>query len=125
MKKLWRSGMIDKKVLRERERAEYINRLERTILELRRKPPEPEPCHCKRHNGVAYVPVELSDEDRDDYWLAHHRRDIDCNPLTPIQSAKKWSEGIKALFCGEYGSGIEFEKKSLNENRKAKGFKEE
>lgn len=45
MKKFWRSGMIDKKVLREREQAEYINRLERTILELRRKPPEPEPCY--------------------------------------------------------------------------------
>lgn len=37
MKKLWRSGMIDKKVIREREQAEYINRLERTILELRKE----------------------------------------------------------------------------------------
>lgn len=36
MKKFWRSGMIDKKVVREREQAEYINRLHRTILELRR-----------------------------------------------------------------------------------------
>lgn len=37
MKKFWRSGMIDKKVVREREQAEYINKLERTILELRRE----------------------------------------------------------------------------------------
>lgn len=36
MKKFWRSGMIDKKVVVEREREEYINRLHRTILELRR-----------------------------------------------------------------------------------------
>ena len=34
MKKFWRSGMIDKKVIVERERKEYINRLHRTILEL-------------------------------------------------------------------------------------------
>lgn len=38
MKKFWRSGMIDKKVFREREQAEYINRLERAILELRKEP---------------------------------------------------------------------------------------
>ena len=36
MAKFWRSGMIDKKVVREREQAEYINKLHRTILELRR-----------------------------------------------------------------------------------------
>lgn len=37
MAKFWRSGMIDKKVVREREQAEYINKLHRTILELRRE----------------------------------------------------------------------------------------
>lgn len=37
MKKFWRSGMIDKKVVREREQEEYINRLHRTILELRKE----------------------------------------------------------------------------------------
>ena len=39
MKKFWRSGMIDKKVVAEREQDEYINKLQRTILELSRKPP--------------------------------------------------------------------------------------
>lgn len=34
MKKFWRSGIIDKKVVKEREQSEYINKLERTILEL-------------------------------------------------------------------------------------------
>ena len=94
MKKFWRSGMIDKKVVREREQAEYINKLHRTILELSKKPPEPEPC--------SYIPVELSDKEIDDYWLAYHRRDIADNPLTPAQSAKKWGEGVRALFTGEY-----------------------
>lgn len=36
MSKFWRSGMIDKKVIAKREQAEYINKLERVILELRR-----------------------------------------------------------------------------------------
>lgn len=34
MVKFWRSGMIDKKVVKKREREEYINKLERIILEL-------------------------------------------------------------------------------------------
>lgn len=50
MKKFWRSGMIDKKVVREREQEEYINKLHRTILELSRKPPEPEPLY--RHPDI-------------------------------------------------------------------------
>ena len=37
MSKFWRSGMIDKKVIREREQAEYINKLQRAILELTRE----------------------------------------------------------------------------------------
>lgn len=41
MKKFWRSGMIDKKVVAEREREEYVNKLQRTILELTREEEEP------------------------------------------------------------------------------------
>ena len=41
MAKFWRSGMIDKKIVREREQDEYINKLHRTILELSREEPEP------------------------------------------------------------------------------------
>nr|DAN53669.1 MAG TPA: hypothetical protein [Caudoviricetes sp.] len=92
MKKFWRSGMIDKKVIREREQAEYINRLERTILELRRKTPEPEPLHQRYgmefgSNNKAYF-FELKDEDKDDYWLAQHRKDININPLMKHSSIK-------------------------------------
>lgn len=41
MKKFWRSGMIDKKVVAEREQDEYINKLERVILESTREEEEP------------------------------------------------------------------------------------
>lgn len=37
MKKFWRSGLIDKKVIAKRQQEEYINKLHRTILELRRE----------------------------------------------------------------------------------------
>ena len=37
MAKFWRSGMIDKKVVAKREQDDYINKLERVILELTRE----------------------------------------------------------------------------------------
>ena len=87
MAKFWRSGMIDKKVVKEREQAEYINKLERTILELRRKPPEPEPN---------YAIVHTSDN-------RSFKREIPREkPLTPTQSAKKWGEGIAKMFANKY-----------------------
>ena len=61
-KKFWRSGMIDKKVVKEREQAEYINRLERTIL-------------------------ELSKPDIDDLI-----NDTVDKPLTPAEFVKKWGD---------------------------------
>ncbi len=108
MKKLWRSGMIDKKVLKAREQEEYVRKLETRILFLKRALNQVygmEECSksnssvsIERLNGVAYIPVELSDEDRDDYWLAQHKRDSGCTPLTPVQSAKKWGEAVKEYF---------------------------
>ena len=87
MKKFWRSGMIDKKVIAKREQVEYINKLERVILELSRKPPEPDP---------KYATVYTSDN-------RSFKREIPRDkPLTPAQSAKKWGEGVRALFTGEY-----------------------
>lgn len=55
MKKFWRSGMIDKKVVTEHEQDEYINKLERTILELRRKPPEPKPSNVTLDFGEGCI----------------------------------------------------------------------
>lgn len=83
-KKFWRSGMIDKKIVKEREEAEYINKLERSILELTR---EEEP---------KYATIYTSDN-------RSFKREIPREkPLTPTQSAKKWGEGVRALFTGEY-----------------------
>lgn len=45
MKKFWRSGMIDKKVIEKRKQDDYMNKLHRTILELSIKPPEQEPWY--------------------------------------------------------------------------------
>ena len=42
MKKLWRSGMIDKRVVERREQAEYINKLHMVVNEFRREQSEPE-----------------------------------------------------------------------------------
>lgn len=57
MKKFWRSGMIDKKVVAEREREDYINKLERTILELKRE----EPDVSDLINGIDYDEVRVGD----------------------------------------------------------------
>lgn len=84
MAKFWRSGMIDKKVVKEREEAEYINKLERIILELTR---EEEP---------RYATFYTSDN-------RSFKREIPREkPLTPAQSAKKWGEGIVKMFANEY-----------------------
>ena len=57
MKKFWRSGMIDKKIVREREQDEYINKLHRTILELTRE----EPDVSDLINGIDYDEVRVGD----------------------------------------------------------------
>ena len=62
MKKLWFSGMIDKKVIIERERKEYIDKLHRTI-------------------------IELSKPDIDDLI-----NDTVDKPLTPAEFVKKWGD---------------------------------
>ena len=86
MAKFWRSGMIDKKVVAEREQAEYINKLERVILELRREEEEPEYTTFYDDKGQPYTKMKIDRK----------------KPLTPTQSAKKWGEGVRALFTGEY-----------------------
>lgn len=56
MKKFWRSGMIDKKVLREREREEYINKLEMSNLFLKKE--WDEGCYAvdiETYNNIAII----------------------------------------------------------------------
>lgn len=84
-KKFWRSGMIDKKVVKEREEAEYINKLERVILELTREEEEPK-----------YATIYTSDN-------RSFKREIPREKLlTPTQSAKKCGEDIAKLFINDY-----------------------
>ena len=56
MKKFWRSGMIDKRVIDRREQDEYINKLHRTILELSRKLDVSDLI-----NGIDYDEVRVGD----------------------------------------------------------------
>lgn len=84
MSKFWRSGMIDKKIVAERGQAEYINKLERTILELSRE--EPEYATFYDDKGQPYTKMKIDRK----------------KPLTPSQSAKKWGEGVRVLFTGGY-----------------------
>lgn len=86
MAKFWRSGMIDKKVIAKRKQEEYINKLQKTILELRREEPEPEYATFYDDKGQPYTKMKIDRK----------------KPLIPSQSAKKWGEGVRALFTGEY-----------------------
>jgi hypothetical protein len=118
MKKLWRSGMIDKKVLREREQAEYVNRLERTILELRRKPPEPEPSNVILEFGEGQIICAPRGSLKDIMHYESHS----YNRKTTRENINDWLfEQLRNH--PRYDSDIEYDK-TLNENRKAKGFKE-
>ena len=64
MKKFWRSGMIDKKVIRAREQEEYINRLHMGIIELRKESIKPKPCQCVyQDNNGKYVYYQSDDYD--------------------------------------------------------------
>lgn len=60
MKKFWHSVMIDKKVIEKRQQDEYINKLHRTILELKRE---------KHPDMIDYM--ELMD------WYLKHRKPYD------------------------------------------------
>lgn len=86
MAKFWRSGMIDKKIVAKREQDEYINKLQRTILELSREYEEPEYATFYDDKRQPYTKMKINGK----------------KPLTPTQSAKKWGEGVRALFTGEY-----------------------
>ncbi|MCS8612797.1 hypothetical protein [Streptococcus thermophilus] len=60
MKKFWRSGMIDKKIIEKREHDEYLNKLHMTIIELKRE---------KHPDMIDYM--ELMD------WYLKHRKPYD------------------------------------------------
>lgn len=99
MVKFWRSGMIDKKIVKEREQEEYINRLQRTILELSRE----EPDVSDLINGIDYDEVRVGDnvilefkdgsilvEPKDsvsEALLNFNKQFITTSPKTPVKDA--------------------------------------
>lgn len=144
MKKFWRSGMIDKKVVIERERKEYINRLHRTILELSRKTPKPDPRYNHPYIGDLINGIEQPFKIADDYdevrigdnvLLDFNKQFITTQPKTPVKDAildvySYWAKRSAQMRCDadiEFGRKIEEvekEKNTLNDIRKAKGFEE-
>lgn len=112
MKKFWRSGMIDKKVVAKREQEEYINKLERTILELSRKPPEPEPKY-----GIMSAK---------EWKEARTKMIADNYKESNMDSILGWmTKNLRDHpHYDRYEADIEFEKKTSNEHRKAYGIKE-
>lgn len=119
MKKFWRSGMIDKKVVREREQEEYINRLHRTILELSRKPPEPEP---------KYAIVHTSDNRSHKVRIADDYDEVRVGDNVILEFFSRMNRNRPNY--NRYEADITFDKnweknrKTLNDIRKAKGFEE-
>lgn len=123
MKNFWRSGMIDKKVVAEREREEYINRLQRTILELSRKPPKPEPKYAIVHTsdnrshkvkiGDNYDEVRIGDNVILDFGG-------ECIIAAPKERLK---DSMFNTYCewlknrGPYDSDLKFEKQAFGENK--------
>ena len=144
MKKIWRSGMIDKKIVKEREQEEYINRLHSTILELSRKPPEPDPRYNHPDIGDLINGIKQPFKIADDYdevrvgdnvILDFNKQFITTQPKTPVKDAivdtySYWAKRNAHMRCDadiEFGIKIEKvkkKKKTLNEIRKAKGFGE-
>lgn len=129
MKKLWRSGMINKKVVMERERKEYIDKLHRTILELS-KPDIGDLINDTVDNPL--TPAEFvkkwGDYDvikqGDNVTLEFGEGQIVCAPKERLKDSindtySRWLKNRKP-----YDSDIKFEKNTLNEIRKSKGFKE-
>lgn len=109
MAKFWRSGMIDKKVVREREQAEYINKLERTILELSRE----EPDVGDLINGIDYDEVRKGDnvilDFGEDFIIATPRERLKDSMFNAYS---RWLRNR-----GPYDINLKFEKQAFGENK--------
>lgn len=125
MKKFWRSGMIDKKIVAEREQAEYINKLQRTILELRRKPPEPEPRYAIIHTSdnrshKVRIADDYDEIRRGDETILDFYKPIDKESPTRASIREMYEWCLK--HRKEY-DGMDWEK-ILNEIHQSREFKE-
>lgn len=129
MKKFWRSGMIDKKIVVEREQNEYINKLQRTILELNRKPPEPEPRYAIVHTSDNRSHKVRIADDYDEVRVGDETI-LDFGETIIAAPKERLKDSMFNAYCGwlknrgPYDSDIDFEKKAFNEICKDKEFKE-
>lgn len=136
MAKFWRSGMIDKKVIKEREQAEYINRLHRAIFLLRNseygmkeRPKYNHPDIGDLINGVeqSFKIADDYDEVRvgDNVLLNFNKQFITTRAKTPVKDAiidscSYWLRKNAAKRCDadiKYGRKIEEIIKNENNTR--------
>ena len=122
MAKFWRSGMIDKKVIAEREQEEYINKLERTILELSRKPPEPEPKYAIVHTSDNRShKVKIADDYDEvrvgDNIILDFGETIIAAPRERLKDSMFNAYSRWLRNHGPYDSDLKFEKQAFGENK--------
>lgn len=113
--------MIDKKVVAKREQEEYINKLQRTILELSRKPPEPEPKYTHPDIGdlindtTDYDEIRYGDNvilDFKDGCIVVGRKDSVKDSPTFI--FHEWIRNRKPY--DHYDADVAFDKKTFGDN---------
>lgn len=120
MKKFWRSGMIDKKVVKEQEReeTEYINKLERVILELTR---EEEPKYAIVHTSDNRShKVKIADDydeiRKDDNVILDFGEDfIIAAPRERLKDSMFNAYSRWLRNRGPYDSDLKFEKQTFGE----------
>lgn len=120
MKKFWRSGMIDKKVVAEREREEYVNQLQRTILELSRKPPEPEPKYAIVHTSdnrshKVKIADNYDEVRKGDNVILDFGETIIAAPRERLKDSMFNAYSRWVRNRGSYDSDLKFEKQTFGE----------
>lgn len=120
MKKFWRSGMIDKKVIIEREQEEYINKLERVILDLTREEEEPKYAIVHTSDNRSHK-VKIAD-DYDEVRVGDNII-LDFGETTITAPKERLKDSMFNTYCGwlknrgPYDSDINFEKQAFGENK--------
>lgn len=129
MKKFWRSGMIDKKVVVERERKEHINKLELTIHFLKRElNSEYGMKECSKYGNMSAkewkeARTKLIADDYDEVRVGDNVI-LDFGGECIIAAPKeRLKDSMFNTYCewlknrGPYDSDLKFEKQTFGENK--------
>lgn len=128
MAKFWRSGMIDKKVVREREQAEYINQLEMRIHFLERElNSEYGMKECSKYGNMSAkewkeARTKLIADDYDevrvgDNIILDFGENIIAAPRERLKDSMFNTYSRWLRNRGPYDSDLKFEKQAFGENK--------